>query len=124
MAEGGDALREFLKQTPFFGGVVDAAIDRVIGMLLERVYAAGSTVFKEGDKGRSMYIVRSGELLVCKAGELGNVVRMAHLGPGDFFGEMTLIEMQPRAATVRVETPATLYELTNMDLYTLYKEDV
>jgi len=45
------------------------------------------------------------------------------LGPGEFFGEMTLIEIQPRAATVVVTEPATLYSMTNRDLYALYLED-
>ena len=44
--------------------------------------------------------------------------------PGDFFGETTLIEMQPRPFSVVVEHPALLYELTNMDLYALYRQDV
>jgi CRP-like cAMP-binding protein len=49
---------------------------------------------------------------------------MSRLGPGDFFGEMTLIAMQPRSATIRVESAAVLYELTAMNLYAYYKADV
>ena len=118
------ALKSFLVATPFFGGLDDAQLDRVIAMLVERRYPAGGTVFLEGDQGRSMYVVHSGELLVCKAGESGRTVRMSHLGPGDFFGEMTLIAMQPRSATVRVETDAVLYELTAKNLHAYYKADV
>jgi CRP-like cAMP-binding protein len=49
---------------------------------------------------------------------------MADLGPGDFFGEMALIEMQNRSAMVVAESPAVLYELTARNLYTLYKSDI
>ncbi len=78
----------------------------------------------EGEPGRSMYIVHSGELVVNKLGESGCVVPMTRLGPGDFFGEMTLIEVQNRSATVVAESPIVLYELTARNLYTFYKADI
>ena len=121
---GETALKSFLVATPFFGGLDDGQLDRLIAMLVQRRYAAGDRVFVEGDQGRSMYVVHSGDLLVCKAGESGRTVRMSRLGPGDFFGEMTLIAMQPRSATVRVETPAVLYEFSARSLYLYYKADV
>jgi CRP/FNR family cyclic AMP-dependent transcriptional regulator len=49
---------------------------------------------------------------------------MARLGPGDFFGEMTVIEMQNRSATVVAENPTVLYELTAGNLHKFYKADV
>lgn len=49
---------------------------------------------------------------------------MAGLTPGDFFGEMTLVEMQNRSATVVAECPTVLYELTARNLYTYYKSDI
>src|SRR4029450_11923074 len=71
-----------------------------------------------------MYSVHSGELVVSKLGESGRAIRMTGLGPGDFFGEMTLIEMQNRSATVVAESPTVLYELTARSLYTCYKADI
>jgi CRP/FNR family cyclic AMP-dependent transcriptional regulator len=124
MASGGPDLKSFLVATPFFGGLEDASLDRLIAMLVERHFDAGSTVFREGEQGRSMYVIHAGDLVVCKTGDSGRVIRMSHLGPGDFFGEMTLIEMQNRSATVVVEAPALLYELTAMNLYAFYKADV
>ena len=117
-------LKAFLVVTPFFGGLSDASLDLLISMLVERRFDAGATVVAEGEPGNSMYIVHSGELAVSKLGELGRVIRMTGLGPGDFFGEMTLIEMQNRSATVAVESPAVLYELTARNLYTYYKADI
>ena len=117
-------LKAFLVATPFFGGLSDASLDLLISMLVERRFDAGATVVAEGEPGRSMYIVHSGELVVSKLGELAHAIRIAGLGAGDFFGEMTLIEVQNRSATVVAETPAALYELTARDLYTFYKTDV
>src|SRR5689334_23804633 len=105
MALSSPDLKVFLVATPFFGGLSDASLDLLISMLVERRFEAGATVVTEGEPGRSMYIVRSGELVVSKLGESGRRLRMTHLGPGDFFGEMTLIEIQHRSATVVATSP-------------------
>jgi CRP/FNR family cyclic AMP-dependent transcriptional regulator len=117
-------LKTFLVATPFFGGLDDKQLDRLIGMLRERRFAAADRVFEEGDQGSSMYVVHSGELVAQKLGESGHRVRMSRFGPGDFFGEMTLIAMQPRSATVVVERDTVLFELTARSLYEYYKADV
>ena len=124
MAVSSPDLKAFLVATPFFGGLSDASLDLLISMLVERRFDVGATVVEEGEQGRSMYIVHSGELVVSKLGESGRVIRMTGLGPGDFFGEMTLIEVQNRSATVVTESPTVLYELTARNLYTYYKADI
>ena len=72
-------------------------------MLAERSFDAGATIFAEGEPGRSMFMVHAGDLVVSKLGNSGRSIRLTDLGPGDFFGEMTLIEMQNRSATVVAE---------------------
>ena len=124
MSSRREALRGFLVKTPFFGGLDDAALDRIIAMLAERDFPRGSAVYKQGEQGRALYIVEEGALVMCCNGEHGHEVKLTRLGPGDFFGDTSLVEMQPRPNTVRVEQDARLLELTNMDLYRLYKEDV
>jgi CRP-like cAMP-binding protein len=71
-----------------------------------------------------MFVVHSGELVVSRLGNAGRVICLARLEPGDFFGEMTLIEPQNRSATVVAESPTMLYELTARNLYTCYKADI
>jgi len=119
-----DALREFLPRTPFFGGLTAAQLERILARLKRRDFARGAPIFSEGQTGRSMYIVQSGILMLSKGCGQGHEVKLVRLGAGDFFGENTLIEMQPRPNTVTVVKDAVLYELTNMDLYALYREDV
>ena len=117
-------LKAFLLGTSFFGGLSDASLEILVSMLAERRVEAGVTVVAEGEAGRSMYIVAEGRLAVSKHGDSGRAVPMSQLTPGDFFGEMTLIEMQNRSATVVAEAPTVLYELTARNLYTYYKTDV
>jgi CRP-like cAMP-binding protein len=124
MAVSSPDLKAFLLATPFFGGLSDASLDLLISMLVERRVDVGATIVAEGEAGRSMFIVQSGELEVSKLGDSGRVIRMARLEAGDFFGEMTLIEMQNRSATVVAESPTVLYELTAGKLYTYYKADI
>lgn len=116
-------LKAFLMRTPFFGGLEDVQLDRVLRRLRPRAIARSEGVFREGEQGRSMYVVTAGELLGFREGPSGRAVKMVRFRPGDFFGEMTLIEMQPRSMTVRAEAAAALLELDNMDLFALYKED-
>ena len=124
MANSSPDLKAFLLATPFFGGLSDASLDVLVSMLVERRFDAGTTVVAEGEAGRSMFIVHSGELAVEKLGESGRAIWMSRLEPGDFFGEMTLIEMQNRSATVVAESPTVLYELTARELYRCYKTDI
>jgi CRP/FNR family transcriptional regulator, cyclic AMP receptor protein len=124
MAVSSPDLKAFLLDTPFFGGLPDASLDLLVSMLVERHFETGATVVTEGEPGRSLFVVHAGELVVSKLLESGRVIQMSRLAPGDFFGEMTLIEMQNRSATVVAESPTMLYELTAQKLYACYKADI
>jgi CRP/FNR family transcriptional regulator, cyclic AMP receptor protein len=124
MTVGSPDLKAFFLSTPFFGGLSGASLDLIVSMLVECRFEAGATVVAEGDQGHSMFIVHSGQLAVRKQTRSGRSLGMGTLGPGDFFGEMTLIEMQNRSVTVTAETPTLLYELTARKLYTCYKADI
>jgi CRP/FNR family transcriptional regulator, cyclic AMP receptor protein len=124
MAVSSPDLKAFLLATPFFGGLSDAGLDLLVSMLVERRFDAGATIVAEGEPGRSMFVVHSGDLVVSKLGDSSRSIRMTDLGPGDFFGEMTLIEMQNRSATVIAQTDTVLYELTARCLYDCYKTDI
>ncbi|SCB21691.1 Cyclic nucleotide-binding domain-containing protein [Bradyrhizobium shewense] len=117
-------LEAFLLATPFFGGLPEPGLDLLMSMLVERRFDAGATVVAEGEPGRSLFIVKSGRLAVSKRTKAGSVIPISVLERGDFFGEMTLIEMQNRSATVVAESPTVLYELTAQNLYACYKADI
>lgn len=98
-------------------------MESVVRALEERDFPAGSTIFNAGELGRTMYLLARGEVEVIGASSDGKTIALVKLGPGECFGEMALIELQPRSATVRVRKKAKTYSLNNMDLYNLYRED-
>ncbi len=116
-------LRDFLLGTSLFGGLEPDVVDHVIALLKERHYEAGAVVFGEGDTGKSMYIVRSGELIVQRRCSDGIPARLLMMRAGDHFGVTALIEMEPRPFSCIAEKDLLLYELTNADLYQLYKQN-
>lgn len=73
-------------------------------------FAAGDTVFREGDLGTEMYIVQEGRIEIVKTVS-GVDKPLATLEKGDFFGEMSILEELPRTATARAETAAKLIEI-------------
>ena len=117
-------LLQWLPSIAIFGGLEDTTLKRIIALLGEHRVEAGEEVCKQGDSGRSMFLVRHGEVVVCRDNEEGRRLKMIRLGTGEFFGEMTLIDIQKRSATVVAEKESLLFSLGNRDLYKLYQEDV
>lgn len=117
------SLVTFLRSVPIFGGLEGASLDRLFDLLQEQTWRPGEVIFNEGELGRTMYVLREGEVEVTRKNAGGKFVPIVSLGPGETFGEMTLVELQPRSATVTVTKKAKTWSLTNMDLYNLYRED-
>ena len=118
-----EARGAFLMTTSFFGGLAAAVVETVASRLEERRVAAGEVLFQEGDDGKSMYIVRYGELIVQRHCPDGTQARLLMMRAGDHFGVTSLIEMEPRPFSCQAEKDSLLYELTNLELYSLYKSD-
>lgn len=90
-----------LKQVPLFAGLSGRDVRSLAG-ITERVhFGAGRTVVQNGSRGTAFYVILEGEAKVM-AGYSGRA--RAHLGPGDFFGELALIDGRPRTASVIAET--------------------
>jgi CRP/FNR family transcriptional regulator, cyclic AMP receptor protein len=91
---------EALKRIPLLQAVDDAARTRLAGVLEPRQFADGQPIFAEGDPGDSMYFIAAGAVRIEKrTGETAGAHKtLAILEPGDYFGEMALLDRQPRSA--------------------------
>ncbi len=114
-----------LRDIGLFGGLDEEALG-VLARELPTVHAeAGDAVVHEGDAAHEMFVVVGGELEVVKGGKEGGEVRVALFGPGDWFGEMAILDVQPRSATVRAVAPTILLRITAEHVdQLLYRRDI
>lgn len=99
-----EALTGALAQVPLFRRLNPPELAAVAGAMTQRRYEAGVNIVTQGEDGHCLYVVLDGRATVETAGANGGTHVLAQLGPGGFFGEMTLLDGQPRSATVRAET--------------------
>src|SRR5438067_13284086 len=77
---------------------------------LVRKQPSGTVLFREGDRGQTMYVIRTGKVNISKRIS-DSEITLAVLGPGEFFGEMALLENLPRSAGATVVDDAQLIEI-------------
>lgn len=113
-----------LRLIGLFGGLSEDAMQWLSETLGAAWYEAGATVFHEGDPAREIFVVLTGELEVLKKSATGYEARVAMLGVHDWFGEMSVLDVQPRSATVRALAPTRLLRIGANDLDALYRRDL
>jgi CRP-like cAMP-binding protein len=114
-----------LREIGLFGGLDEQTLEVLATELPVRQVGVGERVVSEGDAAKEMYVVIGGELEVLKRSPGGAEVRVAMLGPGDWFGEMAIVDVQPRSATVRSLAPSTLLRVTAKHVdELLYRRDL
>ncbi len=96
-----------LQRVELFAGMDRRQSEQIARLLKERRFAKGETVIMEGSGGAAFFIIDSGEVKVSSKG-----VNLATLGPGEYFGEVALIDGGPRSATVTAATDLVCYGLT------------
>jgi CRP-like cAMP-binding protein len=113
-----------LRNIGLFGALPDGALEHLAAHLQIIDFEPGTFVFREGEHGNSMYVVLQGDMEVMKKAKGGTDIRVAVLGPGDWFGEMAVIDVQARSATVLAASPSRLMKIAAPDLDRLYRFDV
>ena len=124
MADSPEIVASDLRNIGLFGALSDEVLAFLAGMLTVVKPTIGETIFREGDEASAMYVVLAGEMEITKKSRGAVDARVAVLGPGDWFGEMSIVDIQPRSATVRALAPGRLIRISAADLDALYRHDV
>jgi CRP-like cAMP-binding protein len=105
-----------LKDVPFFSKLRKKELEMIAKHADEVDVPAGKALTKQGDLGDSFFVIEAGTADVVRDGE-----RINELGPGDFFGEMALLEDERRNATVTATTPMELIVMTRSSFRSIDK---
>ncbi len=98
-----------------FQSLSDEDIERLAASLRYRPLKKGETLFRKGDEGNSLYIVRSGSIRIVLPSESGEEVSPAILSEGDFFGEMALLDGMSRSADAVALEASEVFALNRRD---------
>ena len=107
MAEGAVDL---LQRVPLFSDLDRKELERIAASMKERTFSSGETVTAEGSSGVGFFLIESGNAKVTIGGE-----DRRRLGPGDYFGEVALLNESARTATITAESDLKCYGLTSWE---------
>ena len=110
-----------LTNIPLLAGLPPAELDELAGLLKRRDFKAAEPIFWVGDPGTDSYIVQSGRVTLSCPDEHGRDIILGELGPGDFLGEICLLDGGPHMATARARTDVVLGSLSRAELMTFLK---
>jgi CRP/FNR family transcriptional regulator, cyclic AMP receptor protein len=112
-----------LRNVPLFAGLDDAAIEKLCHFLQVEEFNAPRQLFRTGDSGDAMYVIVSGRVRITVTDADGREVILAALGPGDFFGEMAMLDGHGRSADAAVVEPGQLAVLTRENFFNFIRSD-
>jgi len=107
---------DFLRRVPLFQGLTDPQLAEILMLGLVKDYPKDAVVFEEGTESDRFYVIYQGAVRVSKILQQVGEEALAVLGPGDFFGEMSLIDSENHSARVLAHQDSQLLEIRNQDL--------
>lgn len=115
---------ENMRTMPFFSGFTDAGFAKFFKTFNRLSLGKGEVLFREGVEGETFFIVLSGEMVMEKRVDKGGgkFKKLALMNRGDFFGEMAVLERQPRFAQARAVQQSELVELSRQRLLDFIKD--
>lgn len=103
-------------EVAFFGAFPREALEKLLSSTCVYTFQPGVVLVREGEEGRSMFLIENGTVEVSTTDSGGATIALANLGPGDFFGEVSVLTGRPRTATVRATSVVTVIEVGKEDL--------
>jgi CRP-like cAMP-binding protein len=107
---------QLLGTVGLFGGLGPDELAAIADRAIEVDFAEGRTIVRQGEVGTGFFLIATGLARVVRDGET-----IAELGPGDFFGELSLLDGEPRIAAVVTHTPTTCLAIASWDFEELLK---
>lgn len=117
-----DEQIELLQAMAIFGGITAEVLRFLLPLTKHIKVMAGQIVFREGDPASSLFVLEHGEIHLLKQWE-ADQYRLKTLGRGDCFGEVSLIDLQPRLTTAVAHSDSSLIEISAANLQQLYEKD-
>ena len=114
---------EALRSIPLFQNLTEQDLGEIADLLIERKFPKNSTIFEEGVSGDYMYLIQRGQVKVTKMSEDGREKILAIHSEGDFFGEMALVEPEPRSASIKTTKACVLLALSRSDFVNLLRQN-
>jgi CRP-like cAMP-binding protein len=102
-----DGAANLLKRVPIFSDLDAKELERIANSMKQRTFKAGETVTSEGQTGVGFFVIEDGEATVTVGGD-----ERRKLGPGDYFGEVALLNESARTATITAESDLRCYGMT------------
>jgi len=106
---------EFLKEVLLFQGLNNDQLAEILMLGIVKDYKKGAAVFEEGAEGDRLYVIYTGAVRISRIYEMGEEA-LTVLGPGEFLGEMSFFNAEPRSARAIAQEDAQLLELLNAEL--------
>jgi CRP-like cAMP-binding protein len=112
----GKSTLEILAQIDLFNGLPAGHLRRVVDIGVEEQYRGGATIFSEGEPGDKFYLIIEGAVRISRIVPGMGEEALAVLRPGNYFGEMSLIDDAPRSATAMCHEKCRLFVVNRRDL--------
>jgi CRP-like cAMP-binding protein len=112
----GKSTTEILAEIDLFAGLPRAHLQRVVEIGVEESHRTGAKIFEEGDKGDKFYLILDGAIRISRFVPGMGEEALAVLRPGAYFGEMSLIDDEPRSATALAHERCRLFVVKRRDL--------